>query len=268
MSGSKDKRTRKEQKDQGLDLRGMKEKQEEKANKRNKVYAIVFGIAFVILAAAVLFLNSGIFSRMVTAVEVNGHSYSVVEYDYYYYSAYLYEMNSGYGSYMIDSKKTLANQSYYGDSSITWDQYFKNTALTNIEGIQMLLDEAEANEMTELNEEYQEQYDSSLESLETAAKEAGYSLSKYLKLQYGKGMTHNIFKQLLFNGYLATQYSESIQDGYTDSYSDTELEEYYVEHADEYDKFSFRYYLVAAETDDSTTSDDTSTSDDASTSNI
>lgn len=245
MSGSKDKRERRQQKEQGADLRSKREKQEEKERKRQRRTAIIFICAFVVLAVTVLGINSGMFYRQATALSVNGESFSVVEYDYYYYSAYLNEMSSGYGQYLIDSTKPLSSQPYTYNEEITWADYFKNTAFENMKSVKMLYDEAVASGMTTLNEEYQGYLDKAMDGLKTTASDNGFSsVGKYLSAMYGKGMNAKTFEELQRRGYIASQYSESIQDGFKAEYTDEDLEDYYVENADEFDKFTYRYYFV------------------------
>lgn len=246
MSGSKDKNTRKEHKVQGMDYRSSKDIQEEKANQKNKRSAITFLIVFVVVAVAVLIMNTGMFHRSIAAVEVNGASYSVVEFNYYYFTAYQNEMYNGYGSYYIDKNKPLSSQTYISDESMTWADYFKDTAIKNMRTTAMLLDQAEEAGMTELDEENQADLDQSIEDVKTAADKSDYtSVNKYLAEQYGKGMNLDYFTEIMTRVYLAAQYSQSIQDGFTDSYTDEELEAYYQENADKYDLFTYRSYFVA-----------------------
>lgn len=243
MSGSNDKRIRKQQREQGMDLRSERERQEAKKNKKQKRMAVGFLIAFVAVTAVVLALNSSFFYRMVSAVEIDGESYSVVEYNYYYYAAYQNEYYNGMAAYMIDQTKPLSSQDF--DDTMSWQEHFKQTAQENMKNIKMLYDEAKNAGMTELDEKNQKLFDEAIEGLETAAKDAGTSVGTYLTRQYGKGMNMDIFKELQRKGYLANQYSQSVQDDFKDAYSNEEIEEYYVANADEYDRFTYRQYFVA-----------------------
>ena len=276
MSGSKDKKTRKNLKEQGLHIDNPREAAEaQKARKQMITYRIVF-IAFLAVTLIVLYMNSGFYYRVMPAMDVNGRSYSIAEYDYYYRSAYLNEMTNGYGSYFIDTSTPLADQTYLYDTSMTWDDYFSDQAEANIRTIQMLLTEAEANGMTELDEEHQETLDESLEALKENVAESDYATTgKYLQYYYGKGMNYNLYVKMLTMVQLAAQYSEKIENDYTDSYTTEDLESYYSEHADEYDRFTYRSYTVSytveeeettddtADTTDTTATDDTAETDEA-----
>lgn len=261
MSGSKDKRERQRQREQGTDIRSQRERQEEKERKRQKRMATAFISAFILLSVAVLVMNSGFIKRHVSAVGINGETYSVVEYNYFYNTAYQNEMSSGYASYLIDKEKPLASQACSYDETITWADYFKNTAFDNMKNTQMLYNEAKAAGMTELDEKYQGIYDNAIENLEATVKDsdAYSSVNKYLVAIYGKGMNYDVFKSLQKKACLVSQYSESIQKGFTDSYTDEELEAYYVERADDYDQYTFRSYLVNASVPDETSSEEGAT---------
>lgn len=258
MSESKNKDARRQRKEQGLNYRSPSEIQEEKANKKSRRSAIIFLAVFVVVAIVVLIMNTGAFYRNVSAVEIDGEKYSITEFNYYYHTAYMTEMTSGYASYYIDRSTPLSSQAYMGDDSISWADHFEETAIENMEDVAMLLSLAEQAGMTELDEDSQSDLDSALEELKTAAEESEeYStLNKYLAASYGKGMNYDFFVKIMNKVYLAQQYSQSIQDDFTDNYTDEELEEHYLEKADEFDYFAYRSFLVSDTTDDTEATDD------------
>ncbi len=99
---------------------------------------------------------------------------------------------------------------------------------------------------------------SSFSYIELAAKQYKYnSVSKYLQAAYGNGVTKKVVRHMLEMSQLATKYSQQQYDSYT--YTPEQIAASYAEKKDSYDTFSYQYYFVQADTED-TTDDDGNTS--------
>ena len=254
MSASKDKRTRKEQIAAGTDKRtAAKAKELAKQRKSNIIYTVV-GIAVVLFVAFVLFYNSSFMVRHTTAVTIDGQEYSAAQLNYYYSSNYMnfYNNYGSYISYFFDPDESLADQPY--DENMSWREYFLNSAAQDMARIQMLVTEAEAAGFT-LSEEQQAEYDEQIASIGTAWESLGYSnLQQYLNMNFGKGVDFDLLKQEMYRSFLASAFSESQYDSY--EYSDSELDDYYAEHADELDVIDYTYYSVPVPTEEPEDSED------------
>ncbi|NLU25505.1 MAG: hypothetical protein GXW99_12545 [Clostridiales bacterium] len=229
------------------------EEEWKKEHRTNILYASV-GIAFVVVAIALLVWNSNFFQRRATAVTIDGEKYTAADVSYYYTTAYNSIVNqySSYLSYIgLDTKTDLSKQSlndtakmFLGVSDdMTWDAFFKQTAKNNMTTVTMLLKEAKANDFA-FTDEMQQTMDSTLDSLNTTAKENGYSTSAYLKAVYGTYMNMSTFKSQLKDAIWASFYEKSYTAGLT--YSDDDINNYYQENKDSFDVVDYDYVNITA----------------------
>lgn len=251
MSASQDKKTRQEQRASGIDKKlAAKLEEERKRRKSNMKYTIV-GIIVVVLIVVVLVFNSNLFNTAFSAVTVNGEKYNATEVNYFYYSNYynFCNSNSSYIDYLIDRSKPLSQQDFSDEQ--TWDDYFKERAISSIKETEALYQAAVADGMT-LSEESVAEIDEAFDSFTQYATANNLSLKQYLVAAYGRGSTEKEIRSLLEKSYLASQYSESILDGFT--FTADEIDNYYAENADTYDYIEYALYFVAtaADTEDLT----------------
>ncbi len=249
MSASQEKKRRREEREEGAEQRQLEQKKNEARRKRNKVLTTAATILVVVAIIAVILLNTNLFYTQVSAVRIGNESYTVAEFNYYYFNAY-YEMASTYGDYLsyfgIDTSLPLEDQEYSDDMS--WADYFTDVAITNMKTTQLLCDEAEANGFT-LPEEYEDDVAQNLSTMSNTAESYGYtSVDQYLGVVYGRGATLELITELMNRDVLASAYSEYLYDGY--EYSAEELEEYYQENADTYDYLSYIYYFCSGSADE------------------
>lgn len=261
MSGSQEKRRRQEQRAEGTEKRQVKELEIIKKKKKNrKIVSIVAAIA-VILFAFAIFINSNYVRRNFAAVEVGDIDFSVVECNYYYYSAYYNYytyVNTYYtdyaGSMLPDRTLPFDSQIYSEDTGETWADFFDTNALEDMQKIAMLYSEADDAGYT-LTAEDSAEMESTIEKEKSYATASDFaSFDDYLIDYYGKGMTEEIYRKSMEMQYIGTGYSKLIYDSFT--YTDEELESYYSENADSLDVINYRYFLVSADTIDETLYDD------------
>ncbi len=172
------------------------------------------------------------------AVTVTGADGSTVaeitnaELNYYYWGEYYYYVQN-YG-YYFDPTVALDQQAYSDD--MTWDDYFLACACSSIQQIQALKQAAEA-EGYVMPDDYQEQYDSTIDSMADYALSAGFADSNgngdvlaYIQDSYGTSATEDSFTAYLYDSYYVTAYSDEIY--YGPEYTDAEIEAYYDENSD------------------------------------
>ncbi len=228
------------------------------------VVAIVFGGLFGYRAA----------QRNKTVLTAGGHDVSVKEFNYFYYS--LVSNIGNYASYLgIESGSGLADQQVktsaasflglfgmnteYLDTvestdeyyNITWAQFLAHSAMENAASVYAVCAEAEKNGF-ELDEEALAEIDSNIETLSGYAKNAGYSLSKYIELLFGTGCSESGYREYLKATEIAGHYPQTL------TYTDDEIAARYEESPETFDKATYYSYVVrASEYMESTTDEET-----------
>ena len=261
MSASQDKKRRTNERALGTERRQVASQKEAKERKQSKIKWTVGSIIVVLLVAAILIGNSSLFYTARPALQVGDVKYSSAEVNYAYRTAYLSFCNQ-YGSYLsyvgLDTNKALDEQKCgISDEFDTWDDYFRDAAEKNLVQVTALCDAAEKAGVT-LDEDDQHEIDEQFSYIELAAKQYKYnSVGKYLQAAYGNGATKKVVRHMLELSQLATKYSQQQYDSYT--YTSEEIEASYAKNANAYDTYSYQYYFVKADTED-TTDDDGNTS--------
>lgn len=248
-----------------------------------KIVSAVIAVVVVVAIVAASLNFFGVPQRLIKAVTIDGESYSMSELSCYYmqiytnYANYSYSYDSNYGE---GYGKMLTGYDYnlppyeqtttdHDGNTITWDEFFLEEAIENMANIKRYYKVAvEAGiEMTdEASDEIQETIDSiqtqidSYKSSSTNPQAGNYSVSRYLTLQYGKGVTEKFFKKVLTEQKMVELYQESRQDAIADGYSSEKIESVYAEAPTDYDVVDVRWFTFDVETseDDAATTEDTS----------
>ncbi|MEA4823438.1 MAG: peptidylprolyl isomerase [Clostridiaceae bacterium] len=219
------------------------------AARKAKNRKILITVAIILAAAIIitplsLFANGSVY-RITKVATVGDENYSVAEYNYYFYTAYLttynnfYNTYGDYTSYILDKEKPLNEQQYSED--LTWADYFKESALSNMRNVAMLCAEAEKAGFS-FNEEQQTELKNMIDAAGTTASYYGYSTAAYLSSAYGSGMTEKIFERCVTMSYTAEIYAQSIID--TMTYTKDQLQARYDADPNNYDTISFHMFLV------------------------
>ena len=224
----------------------------------------VFAIS-IILVLAIVF--GGLFTyravqRNQTVLTAGGHDVSVKEFNYFYYS--LVSNIGNYASYLnIQSGTGLADQyvstsastflglfglstdylstvestdEYY---SVTWAQFLAHSAMENAASVYGVCAEAEKNGYT-LDEDELAEIDETIETLSGYAKNAGYSVNKYIELLFGTGCNESGYREYLKATEIASHYPQSL------TYTDDEIAARYEESPETFDKATYYSYTVRA----------------------
>ncbi|MGN0985372.1 MAG: hypothetical protein ACI4OU_02670 [Candidatus Enterenecus sp.] len=253
MSASREKKQR-----QGADPIGKvtQAQQEQAAYKKKVRLYTVIGVIIVVLVAALLIWNSGIFQRRATAATVGEHKLSVGELSYFYTDArYLY---AAYG--ILDTSKADDEQYYNEAEGVTYRDYFMDSALANAKETLALYDAAIAAGYSV--KDIQEDLDAQIASVKSGASSSGYSnYASYIQAIYGRYTTTSAFEKALSYTLLANLYYNDVYGEQRDSYSVQELEDYYAEHTDDVDTFTYSYLYFKADTVSPTNDDGSERSD-------
>ena len=264
MSASREKKNRQDLASQGIqDPKAIREA-EEKAQQRkaNRLYGAI-AVVFVLVAALLVVVNSGVLERSATAITVDGENYTAAQMNYYYYGIKNSIINSGYSSFygidtsvamdkqnMSDTAKMLLQVTDEGD--ITWDQFFRDYATRQLSVQVMAAKEAEANGMGE-DDDIRAEVNEVIDNITAGAKKQGYTLKSYLKLAYGSTMTVSTFKKMMTLEEVATHYMQHYQEEL--SYTESQLEEYYQANSSDFDVASYEYIYFKGTADSTTDAD-------------
>ena len=258
MSASREKKLRRELREAEANsdtVKKVKKKKQPmtaaKAKKLRSAIGTVVAVVVVLALALLIFVNSGVLQRSMTAATVGSHKLSPVEYDYFYQDAYnnikSSYTNMGYWDYMVDSTKDIASQEYMDGQ--TWGDFIQETALSNAQRVYTLYDAAMA-EGYQLDETAQATLDSLPEQLETYASQSDFDdANDYLADFYGKGATVESYVDYVTKQQIASGYSTEKTDSFT--YSDSDLRTYYNENKQDFDTITYRVFNVTTQDDDS-----------------
>lgn len=195
-----------------------KQKNKKNVDSTRIVSAVLIAICIIALLAAI---GGGLYAygvpqKLLPAVKVDGRTYSVAEYGYYYTSVYQTYANQSYSyqqqlgfSLGFDYTKDPAEQTTKDEdgNEMTYAEFFKNSVIETLESYNYYLKLAKAEGM-ELTEENKEAIDATIDELATYASTYGYSTNRYINVLYGKGLSLNKFRSLLEEQYLVSQYVE------------------------------------------------------------
>ncbi len=210
------------------------------------VKKVLIAIVAVVVVAAIVFLgmvSTGFFAKHGTAAVAAGHKLTPAMVNYYYQGAY--SQMSQFLSYIIDKDVPLSEQAYSEDMS--WADFLMESALSTAASTYAVYDEAVANGYT-ISEEGQSSIDSTLAMYETYATINGFSSADaMLVYNFGNGCNTKSYREYLTVNTIATEYAQSIGEGFT--YSQEDIDTYYGEHAEDFDGVTYRSFNVSIPSD-------------------
>lgn len=265
MSASTEKRNRQSARVVGSDRRTLASQKEEQKKKKEKIKWTAIAVAVAVFFAFVIYLNTGAFYRNLTGITVEynaseelgvkagSRSFSVAECNYIYNAQYMNLINS-YGDYAsligLDTTQPLDEQActMTGEKNYTWHDYFMDYTEDFLKQLAALEAYAKANDIS-LDKDDMSAVDEQMKTFDDATKYGYANADKLIAGNYGRGCNTSVVREVLELQQLATKAQESIADSY--SFSASELSEKYASVKDDYDKFTYDFYLVAAETEKS-----------------
>jgi parvulin-like peptidyl-prolyl isomerase len=253
MSASREKKERKDLTSTGIvDRRTEERRKQEKKDKRTTGMYIGIIAAMIVVFILCSLYNNQNFRKNMTAVTVDGTHYSAAVLDYYYYSAYNNFVNK-YGDYLsmvgLDTSKSLKSQNY--SDTETWDEYFRDQAVTSLIGTAAVYKKAQEAGFT-LTDDQKSQIDDYYKSIESYCTSAGIKFEDYVHDIYGSYVTEDIFKTQTEMSYTAQLYDTQYKNSLT--YTDDQINSYYSENSKDIDNVTYELYTAdgkAASTTDS-----------------
>jgi len=254
MSGSREKRQR--QVTVGKAPSASAKAKQLEAKKKDRMYkAATITIVIVLIISIFLALFQNVFAAKTPAAAIGDEKVYPYELNYYYYNNYVSTYNSlqqtwgDYVSYFLNPELSLKSQKYSSDMS--WHDYILESALTTVQQVHALCDEANAAgvTLTQANlDAVQADYDSVYDFV---VNQNEGQMDYYLRYVYGNGMTEDEYKRLVSNTYLAQQYSDQIKAGFT--FETSALNDYYAANRNSFDVVDYRYFYFAADITDTMT---------------
>lgn len=241
----------------------MAAQKEELKKKKEKTKWTIIGVLIVVFFAFVIYLNTGAFYRNLTGItveynaseelgiEAGSRSFSVAECNYVYNMQYMNILNS-YGDYAsligLDKSKPLDEQkctiSSDTDKDYTWDDYFMDSTKSFLQQLAALEAYAKANDIS-LDKDDNAAVDEQMATFDDAKKYGYASADKFIAANYGRGCNSAVVREVMELQQLATKAQQSISNSY--SFTASELSKKYASVKDDYDKFTYDFYLVKAE---------------------
>ena len=223
---------------------------EEKAKKDKLVTTVVVIVALLMIVGAVIWAKLAAPMRdkadaKKTFCMIGSHEVNRAEYDYFYYSTVNEYLNM-YGSFLpymgLDTSKDFDSQMY--DEDKTWKDAFDDMTTGRIQAVYAYYDDAEKNGFTY---DVETGYADFLKGIEDAAQSANYTVDKYYQAMYGKYSSEEALEKVVKTTLTADAYMNKLTED--NAPSDEEIESYYAEHKDDYDKVS--YYAVTVDDSES-----------------
>lgn len=212
---------------------------------------------------------------MKVSIDGTDYKFSLAEYNYYYYSLAMnyiqtanqydsyYGAGSGITSLGYDYTKSPEMQEYKDDYSSstgytledlgnpkkpTWADLFRCAAVDQI--IQIKLGAAMAEEKgIKLTDDEKKSIDDSIENLRSNAKANDFSLNRYIRANYGNGITEKLLRQISEEQALASSYYAEIQEEIFDGITEETVNERYNKNTNNYDIASARIYAIEFKAD-------------------
>ena len=165
----------------------------------------------------------------------------------YVYNNLYSRFMSSYGTYYIDSTKSLREQYVnQSDSTQTWHDYFVDYTKKYLTQTLIFAEEGKANG-TEITKYNKEDIQAGFDSLQADADKYKVSFDEYIESQFGEGVTKEELEELLTLTYTAQAYSNTLNESF--SYTDEDYENYYKENSTKYKyadyiSYSFSYSTI------------------------
>ncbi len=254
MSGAKKKLAQKEAMAQlGLTEKEKRALKEAAAKKRNTILGAILGVVVLVLVAALLVWNSGLIPRHTTALEVNGHKYSVADMDFFYRqyvnSAYqqeqsmidFYQQQLGQEmSHSFDPTQDLTTQYVDEEKTQSYHEFFLEQTKDQVVQITALVDAAKAEGFTP-DEETQETMDHLLSELDEDLRENNFSgRDAYFRVYFGRSVNSKVYEKNMKLSILANSYDAATRASLTE-YTDDDLKAYYNENSALYNSYDYDY---------------------------
>lgn len=243
------------------DLKMQRRQAEKLKEQRQKKIATVIGVVVIVALAAWIasFPIRNYVATHETFIVVNGEEITRAEFDYNYnnvVSQYISQFGAYISYFGLDTSRDFASQMY--SDTMTWEDYFQEMTVDNLKQSKGLKAQADSSGFVY---DGQKEISNFKETVKSAAKEAGMSTASYVRQIYGQYATVDNISKYIAETARTNAYLEEISEGM--KASDEEIEQYYKEHAAEYDSVDYFVSTYPAELSEEPTEEEISTAMDA-----
>lgn len=247
MSGSKDKQRRRNQREQGFDFRNPKEVEAEKKRKKQTRTAITVLVVFAIVAVFLLIIDSNLFYRNMTALNVEGERFTITDMNYFFTQAggqVRQEDHTG----LIDWDANLRNQMMPDGDQTVFDHILER-AVTLATQQTVFYQGARAAGLT-LDGEFLEQVEESMQWYEenhlTAIPNQPFpTANSLIAWQFGRGMNTRILQERLEFEMLGFMYIDHVGEALEAAATLAEVEAFYQENIGDFERFIYRIHFIS-----------------------
>ena len=226
--------------------------QEIKEKRKTRITAIIVIAIMLLLFLGAMLINSKYFRRVMTAITIDGVSFSAAEFDYFYnnavfeYSSLVNEQMGDYASeYLPSNERPHSSQIYNLDTGETWSSFYGGIAVERLSELVSYHNDAVSNGYV-MTAETKQNVDDEIANLKLTSEYYGYSsFDAFLQEMYGSSINEKTFRKIAEFLDTIAAYTEYVHASF--SYSAADLTEYYDENRDELDIYSYRYLLIYAD---------------------
>lgn len=209
------------------------------------VMGCVISAVILLSVIGLLLLNSGAFNGVITVLRIGDHRFSAAEFNYFYNTLYN-NVLTALGEnvdYLFDPGQSLSSQ--YRLEGQSWKEYFLRSTVSDLSRLCVFYDEAIRNDF-EIGEEMLSYVDGNVERVNIGYAYNGYaSAEEYYEGVYGRGMNEEIYRRCLLFSVVAQTYEEQFKNSLT--FSDAELESWYLERSDLYDRIEYHMFFISGD---------------------
>lgn len=199
---------------------------------------LTMAIIAVVLVAAILFgsVSLGWVQKYLPAAKVGTHTVSVAEYNFFYNT--IARQFSGYAqrlgqSLNLDEKSPISEK-----KDQTWGEMIEEATEKQLQSFTVAYDEA-VKKGVKLDEKEQNDINEMVDKYKQNLAKQNMTLAETLANNYGKGVTEDIFREIIRRQTIADKYMRTAPQDI--KYSDEEIEKLYQAKKDEYDVYDFLF---------------------------
>ena len=224
-------------------------------NKYKRTYIIIALTLFIVCTSFVLLSLYEKNKTIKTPVMYVGeHSVTQIEYSFYYntivnnfyntYSNYLDIMN-------LDFSSDLYSQDCYFEGYDSWGVFFDEATDTALQTKIALYEESKKNNY---EYDYSKEYKNFKDQIKSQATSKNIKLSKMYETLFGQYANEKLIKQYYVEYITATAYENYLLENTTST--DEEINSYYENNKKDYDKITYREYVISADIGENSTEDE------------
>jgi hypothetical protein len=223
-----------------------KAKAQERKDRFRRCVVVTIASAAVLGLIILIVAGSGVLPANMTVLTIDGVKISGAEFDFHYYNEFqqtwrLYQEYDMLHFLNLDPNRSFRRQEAGGDR--TWAQIFEEEAISTLSLI-VAQSEAAKREGIGLTAEDRETLDSSVEYVELVAEMNGVSADRFLRSQYGRGITLKSYRAILERIFLSDRYTTDFVEAL--NWTSDDLEEYYQNNREDFDFIDFHAFIISA----------------------